>query len=184
MSRPETPDTAPLPIVPPAEDETARDAEARERAQREQRLGGLIRAREGWVVRSSGATKRLAELGAGPETIVAVALDRSLELALALVAVLSPAELSRAVHTEDLAALTSVPGIGKKGAQRLVLTATMSPGPASSAGPRSRPSVTSSSESRTFDTVPSRFIHATVWPLRSVPFLMRTSARRPRQAVR
>ena len=42
-------------------------------------------------------------------------------LALALVAVLSPAELSRAVHTEDLAALTSVPGIGKKGAQRLVL---------------------------------------------------------------
>ncbi|WP_374929402.1 Holliday junction branch migration protein RuvA [Kytococcus sedentarius] len=42
-------------------------------------------------------------------------------LALALVAVLSPAELSRAVQTEDLAALTSVPGIGKKGAQRLVL---------------------------------------------------------------
>ena len=29
MSRPETPDTAPLPIVPPAEDETARDAEKR-----------------------------------------------------------------------------------------------------------------------------------------------------------
>ena len=29
MSRPETPDTAPLPIVPPAEDTTARDAEAR-----------------------------------------------------------------------------------------------------------------------------------------------------------
>ena len=29
MSRPETPDTAPLPIVPPAEDETARDVEER-----------------------------------------------------------------------------------------------------------------------------------------------------------
>ncbi|PKZ42714.1 Holliday junction branch migration protein RuvA [Kytococcus schroeteri] len=42
-------------------------------------------------------------------------------LALALVAVLSPAELARAVAAEDLAALTSVPGIGKKGAQRLVL---------------------------------------------------------------
>ena len=42
-------------------------------------------------------------------------------LALALVAVLSPSELSRAVQTEDLGALTSVPGIGKKGAQRLVL---------------------------------------------------------------
>ena len=29
MSRPETPDTAPLPIVPSAEDETARDVEER-----------------------------------------------------------------------------------------------------------------------------------------------------------
>ena len=29
MSRPETPDTAPLPIVPSAEDETARDIEER-----------------------------------------------------------------------------------------------------------------------------------------------------------
>lgn len=42
-------------------------------------------------------------------------------IALALVAVLSPYDLARAVQTEDLAALTSVPGIGKKGAQRLVL---------------------------------------------------------------
>ncbi|WP_462417449.1 Holliday junction branch migration protein RuvA [Kytococcus sp. Marseille-QA3725] len=42
-------------------------------------------------------------------------------LALALVAVLTPAEFARAVAAEDLGALTSVPGIGRKGAQRLVL---------------------------------------------------------------
>ena len=41
--------------------------------------------------------------------------------ALALLATLSPDELRRAVATEDLAALTRVPGIGRKGAQRVVL---------------------------------------------------------------
>jgi len=38
--------------------------------------------------RSAALAGRLAELGAGPETIVAVALDRSLELSIALVAIL------------------------------------------------------------------------------------------------
>lgn len=38
--------------------------------------------------RSAALARRLAELGAGPETIVAVALDRSLELSFALVAIL------------------------------------------------------------------------------------------------
>jgi len=42
-------------------------------------------------------------------------------LAQAMLAVLSPDALRRAVATEDLAALTSVPGIGRKGAQRIVL---------------------------------------------------------------
>jgi Holliday junction DNA helicase RuvA len=42
-------------------------------------------------------------------------------LALALLAVLTPDELRRAVAAEDLAALTKVPGIGRKGAQRIVL---------------------------------------------------------------
>lgn len=42
-------------------------------------------------------------------------------LALAMLAVLTPDELRRAVATEDLAALTAVPGIGRKGAQRIVL---------------------------------------------------------------
>jgi len=42
-------------------------------------------------------------------------------LAQAMLAVLSPDALRRAVATEDLAALISVPGIGRKGAQRIVL---------------------------------------------------------------
>jgi Holliday junction DNA helicase RuvA len=42
-------------------------------------------------------------------------------LALAMLAVHSPDELRKAVSNEDLNALTMVPGIGKKGAQRIVL---------------------------------------------------------------
>jgi holliday junction DNA helicase RuvA len=42
-------------------------------------------------------------------------------LAQAMLAVLSPDALRRAVATEDLTTLTSVPGIGRKGAQRIVL---------------------------------------------------------------
>jgi Holliday junction DNA helicase RuvA len=42
-------------------------------------------------------------------------------LALAMLAVHTPNALRRAVATEDLSGLTKVPGIGKKGAQRIVL---------------------------------------------------------------
>jgi holliday junction DNA helicase RuvA len=42
-------------------------------------------------------------------------------LALAMLAVHAPDALRRAVSTGDLAALTKVPGIGKKGAERIVL---------------------------------------------------------------
>jgi holliday junction DNA helicase RuvA len=42
-------------------------------------------------------------------------------LAQAMLAVLTPDALRQAVATEDLATLTSVPGIGRKGAQRIVL---------------------------------------------------------------
>jgi len=42
-------------------------------------------------------------------------------LAQAMLAVHRPDELRRAVSTDDLAALTLVPGIGRKGAQRIVL---------------------------------------------------------------
>jgi holliday junction DNA helicase RuvA len=42
-------------------------------------------------------------------------------LALAMLAVFTPDALRKAVAAEDLAALTTVPGIGRKGAQRIVL---------------------------------------------------------------
>ena len=42
-------------------------------------------------------------------------------LAQAMLAVHAPDEIRRAVMTEDLVALTKVPGIGRKGAQRIVL---------------------------------------------------------------
>ena len=45
-------------------------------------------------------------------------------LALAMLAVHSPDALRRAVATKDLKALTMVPGIGQKGAQRIVLELT------------------------------------------------------------
>lgn len=41
--------------------------------------------------------------------------------ALAMLATLSPDDLRQAISTEDLASLTRVPGIGTKGAQRLVI---------------------------------------------------------------
>jgi holliday junction DNA helicase RuvA len=43
------------------------------------------------------------------------------KLAQAMLAVLSPDDLRRAVASEDIKALTRVPGIGQKGAQRIVL---------------------------------------------------------------
>src|ERR1700684_3093919 len=55
-------------------------------------------------------------------------------LALAMLAVFTPDALRRAVATEDLAALTTVPGIGRKGAQRIVLELAGRLGPAGGAG--------------------------------------------------
>lgn len=43
------------------------------------------------------------------------------KLAQAMLAVLSPDQLRRAVTSEDVKALTAVPGIGQKGAQRIIL---------------------------------------------------------------
>ncbi|MGO1384830.1 MAG: Holliday junction branch migration protein RuvA [Arachnia sp.] len=43
------------------------------------------------------------------------------KLALAIVSVLSPSDLRQAVSSEDLARLCSVPGIGRKGAQKMVI---------------------------------------------------------------
>ena len=61
-------------------------------------------------------------------------------LALAMLAIHTPDGLRRAVSSGDLAALTKVPGIGKKGAERIVLELRdkigVPSGPASSAAPR------------------------------------------------
>jgi holliday junction DNA helicase RuvA len=43
------------------------------------------------------------------------------KLAQSMLAVLSPDELRRAVSTEDVKTLTQVPGVGQKGAQRIIL---------------------------------------------------------------
>ena len=64
-------------------------------------------------------------------------------LAQAMLGVHSPDALRRAVATEDLAALTQVPGIGRKGAQRIVLELKdrlgASPARTAGAGPAAAP---------------------------------------------
>jgi len=55
-------------------------------------------------------------------------------LALAMLAVHAPDGLRRALATEDLAALQRVPGIGKKGAQRIVLELADKLGPPTGSG--------------------------------------------------
>ncbi|MGE5286907.1 MAG: Holliday junction branch migration protein RuvA [Micromonosporaceae bacterium] len=55
-------------------------------------------------------------------------------LALAMLAVHSPDGLRKAIATEDLGALTMVPGIGRKGAQRIVLELAGRLGPAGAGG--------------------------------------------------
>ncbi|TNU75857.1 Holliday junction branch migration protein RuvA [Miniimonas arenae] len=70
-------------------------------------------------------------------------------LALAMLAVHTPDDLRRAVATEDLAALCRVPGIGRKGASRLVLElgdrlgAPLGAGTAAGAGGAAAPALTS-----------------------------------------
>jgi holliday junction DNA helicase RuvA len=60
-------------------------------------------------------------------------------LALAMLATHSPDALRRAVSSEDLAALTMVPGVGKKGAQRIVLELKDKLGPVGDLGAGSAP---------------------------------------------
>ena len=67
-------------------------------------------------------------------------------IALALLGTLSPDELRRAVATGDETALTRVPGIGRKGAQRLILELTDRLGPATGAAPAERPEAHLSTE--------------------------------------
>lgn len=63
-------------------------------------------------------------------------------LALAMLAVHTPDGLRAAVAAQDLTALTKVPGIGRKGAQRIVLELTDRLGPPSGAVPAGTAAVT------------------------------------------
>ena len=68
------------------------------------------------------------------------------KLAQAMLAVHSPEELRRAVSTEDLATLTAVPGIGRKGAQRIVLELKDRIGAPTGSAAGSRPAAIASDE--------------------------------------
>ncbi|MDQ4085203.1 MAG: Holliday junction branch migration protein RuvA, partial [Actinomycetota bacterium] len=61
------------------------------------------------------------------------------KLAQAMLAVHGPEELRRAVAGDDIAALTRVPGIGRKGAQRIVLELKDRIGAPGAAGPAQAP---------------------------------------------
>lgn len=69
-------------------------------------------------------------------------------LALAMLAVHTPDGLRRAVAGEDLAALKRVPGIGQKGAQRIVLELGDRLGPPTGSGPGGAASVAAAGDRR------------------------------------
>ena len=87
------------------------------------RAGGQARVATSLVVREDALT--LFGFATDDERDVFVLLQTASgigpRLALAMFAVFTPDALRRAVATEDVAALTRVPGIGRKGAQRIVL---------------------------------------------------------------
>jgi holliday junction DNA helicase RuvA len=87
------------------------------------RLGERARVATSLVVREDSLT--LYGFGSDDERntfeLLQTASGVGPRLALAMLAVLTPGALRRAVAEEDLTLLTSVPGIGRKGAQRIVL---------------------------------------------------------------
>jgi len=87
------------------------------------RLGERARVATSLVVREDSMT--LYGFGSDDERntfeLVQTASGVGPRLAQAMLAVLTPDALRRAVAAEDLAMLMSVPGIGRKGAQRIVL---------------------------------------------------------------
>ena len=68
------------------------------------------------------------------------------KLAQAMLAVHSPDELRRAVTTEDVKTLTRVPGIGQKGAQRIILELKDRIGAPTGAGAPGRPAATAAGD--------------------------------------
>src|SRR5262249_31585802 len=87
------------------------------------RLGGPARVATSLVVREDSLTLYgfASEDERNPFELLQTASGVGPRLAQAMLAVLSPDALRAAVAAEDLAVLTSVPGIGRKGAQRIVL---------------------------------------------------------------
>lgn len=87
------------------------------------RLGELARVATSLVVREDSLTLYgfASEDERNTFELLQTASGVGPRLAQAMLAVLTPDALRRAVATEDLATLTSVPGIGRKGAQRIVL---------------------------------------------------------------
>jgi len=87
------------------------------------RVGGSATLATSLVVREDSLT--LYAFGSADERelfeLLLTATGVGPKLAQAALAVLPPDELRRAITTEDLVRLTRVPGIGRKGAQRLVL---------------------------------------------------------------
>jgi Holliday junction DNA helicase RuvA len=87
------------------------------------RAGEQVRVATSLVVREDALT--LFGFASDDERDVFVLLQTASgvgpRLALAMLAVFTPDALRRAIATEDVAALTRVPGIGRKGAQRIVL---------------------------------------------------------------
>jgi holliday junction DNA helicase RuvA len=86
-------------------------------------------------------------------------------LALAMLAVHTPDALRRAVATEDLGALTMVPGIGKKGAERIVLELRDRLGPPGESGAGSLPGVRPQRVPQWRDQVQSGLVNLG-WPAR------------------
>jgi holliday junction DNA helicase RuvA len=87
------------------------------------RLGERARVATSLVVREDALTLYgfASDDERGTFELVQTASGVGPRLALAMLAVFTPDALRRAVAAEDLAALTTVPGIGRKGAQRIVL---------------------------------------------------------------
>jgi holliday junction DNA helicase RuvA len=87
------------------------------------RLGEQVRVATSLVVREDSLTLYgfASEDERNTFELLQTASGVGPRLAQAMLAVLTPDALRRAVAAEDLAVLTSVPGIGRKGAQRIVL---------------------------------------------------------------
>lgn len=89
----------------------------------EVRVGGDVALHTALVVREDGwtlygfADAEQCRLFEQVQTVTGIGP----RIALGLVGVLGPDDLRRAIEVEDLGTLTTVPGIGKKGAQRIVL---------------------------------------------------------------